>query len=71
MAKFRRRPFEIEVQRVTEETEVMTANGPVTAKVGDWLLKDSLGLWYPCNDLVFRTVYEPVDDEARRMVEET
>lgn len=39
-----------------------TANGPVRAEVGDWIIvePDGRGRFYPCKDDVFQAKYEPV-----------
>lgn len=41
---------------------VHTLNGIVDVVVGDWIIKDSEGRFYPCNKREFEDTYEPVDD---------
>lgn len=40
--------------------DVNTPNGTVHASPGDWIVRDSLGAYYPCVDDVFRARYEEI-----------
>lgn len=40
--------------------EIKTLEGVMTARTGDWIIKGTLGEFYPCKDEVFRKKYEPV-----------
>lgn len=42
--------------------KIQTLNGITTAKVGDWVIKDTEGGFYPCVPEHFEATYEPVDD---------
>lgn len=47
---------------------VDTSNGPSEAKVGDWLILDVSGRWYPCTDEIFCRTYDPVaESEHQRL----
>ena len=37
-----------------------SAHGNVLLEVGDWLVKDAQGDYYPCKDSIFKAKYEPV-----------
>lgn len=68
MAKFRRRDFEVTAVRALEETTVETFRGERTARPGDWIITSLSGDRWVLSDVVFRTMYEPLDDEAREMM---
>jgi hypothetical protein len=40
---------------------VMTHNGPVIVKPGDWLITRADGEVYPCNQATFEETYEAVE----------
>lgn len=41
---------------------ITTANGPVRAVPGDWIIREPSGVGcYPCNPDVFAARYEPID----------
>ena len=42
---------------------IKTPNGRVTAKKGDWICKDMMGMLYPCSDDVFRQTYHVEDGD--------
>lgn len=68
MAKFLRKQFEVQARRVTEDEVVETYNGPRTAHVGEWVLEGT-GKAHVINDTLFRSIYDPADDEARALLE--
>lgn len=39
--------------------EIKTANGPVIANAGDWILSDGKGDVWPCQKDIFEKTYEP------------
>lgn len=41
--------------------EIMTLEGLITARLGDWVIKGVAGEFYPCRDDIFQMTYEPVD----------
>jgi hypothetical protein len=63
--KFRKLPVVIEVLRRATAAEIVeTWEGPMQAGPGDWIVRGTRGELYPVKDVVFREVYEPVDQEA-------
>lgn len=64
MAKFRKRPVEIEAVRLTERVVIETLEGTMVGEPGDWQITGVDGEQYPCKDHIFRQTYEPVDTAA-------
>lgn len=60
---FRKRPVEVEAERLEERVEIDTREGTVVGEPGDWLITGVEGEVYPCSDSVFRETYEPVEVE--------
>ena len=71
MAKFRKKPVVIDAVRIPERFVVGTREGTMTGEPGDWLLTGIEGEQYPCADGIFRKTYEPVDEEAEKMLRQT
>lgn len=48
---------------LTDQAYILnTANGPVPAMLGDWIIREPSGIGcYPCKDEVFRAKYEAVE----------
>lgn len=70
MPLFRRKPFLIHARRVRDsEEKVLTFGTNFVAKPGDWVLGMENERQSVCNDKVFRELYEPADDEAKRELE--
>lgn len=70
MPKFRKKPVIIEATRITRPMTVETLEGIMRGNPGDWLIRGVKGELYFCKDDIFRQTYEPVDEEARAMLEE-
>lgn len=70
MPKFRKKPVIIEAMRITRPMTVETLEGIMRGNPGDWLIRGVKGELYFCKDDIFRQTYEPVDEEARAMLEE-
>lgn len=68
MARFRRKDYEIVAERATRRTVVPTFRGERVAHPGDWILHGLSGERWVMSDLVFRAVYDPIDDEARKLL---
>lgn len=51
-------PSEI-VGEVRHGFEIPTLEGPMSAHVGDWVIRGTEGEFYPCKDSVFRRKYRP------------
>ncbi|MDD4460670.1 MAG: hypothetical protein PHQ24_12905 [Proteiniphilum sp.] len=62
MAKFRKKPVEVEAVRLTERTEIQTLEGTMIGNPGDWLITGVAGEKYPCKDEIFRVTYTMVSD---------
>jgi len=58
---YRKKPLLVEAYQTDHEQEIITLNGPVTAHVGDYILKDAKGREYPCDREVFEETYEEVE----------
>lgn len=62
MAKFRKKPVEIEAEGpITEVQEIETLEGVMRADVGDYIITGVKGERYPCKPDIFELTYEPVD----------
>lgn len=44
---------------------IYTLEGPLSAAVGDWIIKGVKGEFYPCKPDIFAATYEPILDEPR------
>lgn len=42
---------------------IQTLEGVMTARLGDWVIKGVAGEFYSCKDGIFRSTYEPVEEE--------
>jgi len=47
---------------------VDTLEGPMEAKVGDWIITNVKGEKYPCKPDIFELTYEPVPEPAKYRV---
>ena len=45
----------------TEQIEIRTLEGPITASRGDWVIKGVQGEFYPCKPDIFAATYEAAD----------
>lgn len=41
--------------------QIMTAEGPLTASPGDWIIKGVKGEFYPCKPDIFAATYDPAE----------
>jgi hypothetical protein len=62
MAKFRKKPVEVEAVRLTERIKIETLEGTMIGNPGDWLITGVAGEKYPCKDDIFRKTYDIVPD---------
>lgn len=46
------------------ELEIVTLEGVMTARQGDWVIKGVRGELYPCKPDIFEATYEPVAEKA-------
>lgn len=58
--KYRKKPLIVEAYQTDHEIEITTLNGPVSAHAGDYIIKDTKGVPYPCDREVFEETYEEV-----------
>lgn len=71
MPLFRRKLFVVHARRVRVGEEVVRAFGThVVVKPGDWVLGKENEHPSVCDDRVFRELYEPANDEARKETED-
>lgn len=70
MAKFRKKELVISARRVTEDGVVNTSRGPRNVVQGEWILIGDESIWV-LSDFIFRSLYDPVDDEARELLKES
>lgn len=61
MARYRKRPVEVEAYQTEEELDIETLEGVMHADVGDWIITGVKGERYPCKPDIFEKTYEPVD----------
>ena len=54
---YRKRPVVISAFRTTEQVEIETWEGTMTAEPGDWIVRGVQGELYPCKDSVFKETY--------------
>lgn len=45
----------------TNQIEIRTLEGPLTASKGDWIIKGVKGEFYPCKPDIFEATYDKVD----------
>lgn len=69
MPKFRKKEFVVEASRLLAPMEIMTENQRMAGEPGDWLITGDNGEQRIFNDLAFRELFEPVDDEAKAEME--
>lgn len=60
MAKFRKKPVEVEAYQTNKEMDIKTLEGTMHANVGDWIITGVNGEQYPCKPDIFEKTYEPV-----------
>ena len=60
MAKFRKKPVEIEAYQTDKEMDIKTLEGTMHANVGDWIITGVNGEQYPCKPDIFEKTYEPI-----------
>ncbi len=50
------------IGREDERLEIVTLEGNITARLGDWLIKGVNGEFYPCKPDIFEKTYERVEE---------
>ena len=61
MAKFRKRPVEVEAFQTDKEMDIPTLEGIMHANIGDWIITGVNGEQYPCKPDIFAKTYEPAE----------
>ena len=61
MAKFRKKPVEVEAYQTYKEIDIKTLEGTMHANVGDWIITGVNGEQYPCKPDIFEKTYESVE----------
>lgn len=62
MAKFRKKPIEVEAFRLVDQEVIETLEGTMIGNPGDWLITGVAGERYPCKHEIFMQTYEPADN---------
>ncbi len=53
-------PHEIRYYPESQRLAIVTLEGTMEAKIGDWVIKGLKGEFYPCADEIFRMSYDEV-----------
>lgn len=61
MAKYRKKPIEIEAYQTEVAFDIPTLEGTMRADVGDWVITGVNGERYPCKPDIFVKTYDLVD----------
>jgi hypothetical protein len=56
---------EAEQELCSDEVKIVTLEGTMTAKHGDWIIRGVNGEFYPCKQDIFEKTYERVDNAPR------
>lgn len=69
MAKFRKRPVEVEAVAATAEFEIETPEGVMQVSRGDIIITGVAGEMYPCRLDIFMQTYEAVDEDCLQVID--
>jgi len=69
MARFRKRPVIVDAVCLKHKVTVKVPGGRVKGSPGDWLITGVAGERAIVPDVIFRAIYDPVNDEAQKMME--
>ncbi len=70
MAKFKKKPAIVEAIRITQSMAIDGHNGVYKGEPGDWLITSDTGEEYFVNNEAFITHYEPLDETAKKYIQE-
>ncbi len=70
MARFRKLPVIVDAVLIRYKVAAATAFGTLRGRPGNWLVKGVGGEQTIVSDDIFRATYEPVNDEAHKMMKE-
>ncbi len=62
---FKKKPVDIQAERLTKDESLDTLEGEMQGKKGDWKATGVEGEQWFIKDSIFEKTYEPVDDEAK------
>ena len=63
---YRKKPLIIQAKQMNEPFEVLTLEGKMTGKAGDYLIIGIQGESYPCDKIVFELTYELMEGEQEK-----
>ena len=63
---YRKKPLIIQAKQMNEPFEVVTLEGKMTGKAGDYLIIGIKAERYPCDKTVFELTYELVEGEQEK-----
>lgn len=69
MAKFRKRPVEVEAVAATADFEIETSEGVMQASRGDIIITGVAGEMYPCRLDIFMQTYEAVGEDCLQVID--
>jgi len=49
---------DFKIHRANQQVEILTLEGVMKANVGDWIIRDVEGEFYPCKPSIFAATYE-------------
>ena len=58
MARYRKKPIEVEAYKTDKEIIIHTLEGDMKASVGDYIITGVKGEQYPCKPEIFEATYE-------------
>lgn len=61
MARYRKRPLEVEAYQTDEAVQVETPDEVMLASAGDYIITEDSGDTYPCTAEIFEKTYERVE----------
>jgi hypothetical protein len=67
--RFRKKPVVIQARRLVQPVAIVTPEGTMHGRRGDWLITGIKGERYPCAHDVFLSTYEPADQDAAAYLE--
>ena len=68
MARYRKKPIEVEAYKTDKEMIIHTLEGDMKANVGDYIITGVKGEQYPCKPEIFEATYEiPTADVLNKL----
>lgn len=55
---------EFSIDDATHSLYILTLEGEMEARIGDWIIRGVQGEHYPCKPDIFEATYEPVEAES-------